>query len=101
MTQLIAGTMEDLIEITERVGLRKQARRRKAYTYMSGGCPKYEGGDYWSYWRGDSGWDNYGSVFLRALLAKMDYVTNIIRRRIAAGKAAIGGLTTIWKDHSL
>ena len=38
-------------------------------------------------------------VFLGALITKDGLCENEVRRRIAMGKAAMGGLTSIWKDR--
>ena len=38
-------------------------------------------------------------IFLGALITRDGLCDKEIRRRIAMGKAAMGGLTTIWKDR--
>ena len=40
-------------------------------------------------------------VFLGALITKDGLCDKEIRRRIAMGKAAMGGLTTVWKDRGI
>ena len=53
------------------------------------------------YRRGDSGWEGYrGSNEIR-FLGSADYQGRTMRRRIAMGKAATGGLTSIWKDRGV
>ena len=40
-------------------------------------------------------------VFLGALITKDGLCEKEVRRRIAMGKAAMGGLTSIWKDRGV
>ena len=40
-------------------------------------------------------------VFLEALITKNGICEKEVRRRIAMGKAAMGGLTCIWKDRGV
>ena len=42
-----------------------------------------------------------GFIFLGALITRHGLCDKEIRRRIALGKAAMGGLTTIWKDGGI
>ena len=54
--------------------------------------------------RGDSEWGNRGGgnvVFLGALITRDGLYDKEIRRRIAMDKAAMGGITTVWKDRGI
>ena len=61
--------------------------------------------DYRRHRRGDSRWEGYrGStkfVFFVALITDGGLCEKEVRRRIAVGKCAMGGLTSIWKDRGV
>ena len=95
----VAGTKEYLTELVERVirasekaGLHLNVREMKLMT------------------TGDIGEMTVGGkdievvtkfVFLGALITKDVLCEKEVRRRIAMGKAAMGGLTSIWKDRGV
>ena len=96
-TTLLAGTKEDLIELVERVGRASE----KAGLYLNVGKTKVMT-------TGDIGEVTVDGkdieivtkfVFLGALITKDGLCEKEMRRRIAMGKAAMGGLTSIWKDR--
>ena len=96
-TTLLAGTNEDLIELVERV----RRASDKAGLYMNAGKTKVMT-------TGDIGEVTVDGkdievvtkfVFLGALITKDGLCEKEVRRRIAMGKAAMGGLTSIWKDR--
>ena len=103
-TTLLAGTKEDLIELEERV----RRAGEKAGLYLNVGKTKVMtsyGGDYRRHRRSDSRWEGYrGSNeirFLGSADTKDGLCEKEVRRRIAMGKAAMGGLTSIWKDRGV
>ena len=93
---LLAGTNEDLIERVERV----RRASEKAGLYMNVGKTKVMS-------TGDIGQVTVDRkdievvtkfVFMGALITTDGLCEKEVRRRIATGKAAMGGLTSIWKD---
>ena len=97
-TTLLVGTKKDLTELVERV----RRASEKAGLYINVGKTKvitY----YRRHRRGDSRWLGYrGSkenLFLGALITKDGLCQKKVRRRIAMGKAAMGGQTSNWKDR--
>ena len=99
-TTLLAGTKEDLIELVERV----RGASEKAGLYLNVGKTKVMtiSGDI-----GEVTVDGKDIevvtkfVFLGALITKDGLCEKEVRRRIAMGKAAMGGLTSIWKDRGV
>ena len=98
-TILLAGTKEDLIERVERV----MRASEKAGLYLNVGKTKVVT-------TGDIGEVTVDGkyievvtkfVFLGALITKDGLCEKAVRRRIATGKAAMGGLTSIWKDRGV
>ena len=100
-TTLLAGTKEDLTELVERV----RRASEKAGRYLHVGKTKVMT-------TGDIGEVTVDGkdievvtkfVFLGALIPKDGLCENEVRRRIAMGKAAMGGLTSIslWKDRGV
>ena len=98
-TTLLAGTKEDLIELVERV----RRASEKAGLYLNVGKTKVMT-------TGDIGEVTVDGkdievvtkfVFLGALITKDGLWEKEVRRRIAMGKAVIGGLTSIWKDRGV
>ena len=98
-TTLLAGTNGDLIELVERV----RRASEKAGLYLNVGKTKVMN-------TGDIGQvtvdGNYIEVvtkfvFLVALITEDGLCEMEVRRRIAMGKAAIGELTSIWKDRGV
>ena len=98
-TTLLAGTKEDLIELVERV----RRASEKAGLYLNVGKTKVMT-------TGDIGEVTVDGkdievvtkfVFLGALITKDGLCVKEVRRRIAMGKAAMGGLTSIWKDRGV
>ena len=96
---LIAGTKEYLIEIMERV----RKTREKAGLYPNVLKTKVmTTGDF-----GELAVDGKivavvtSFICLGALITRDGLCDKEIRRRIAMGKAAMGGLTTIWKDREI
>ena len=98
-TTLIAGTKEDLTEIMERV--RKTSEKAGLYLIVLK-TKVMTTGDI-----GEVAVDGKTVevvkkfVFLGALITKDGLCDKEIRRRIAMGKAAMGGLTTVWKDRGI
>ena len=97
-TTLLAGTKEDLIELVERV----RRASEKAGLYLNVGKTKVMT-------TGDIGEVTVDGkdievvtkfVFLGALITK-EGLCEKVRRRIDMGKAAMGGLTSIWKDRGV
>ena len=95
-TTLLAWTKVDLIELVERV----RRASEKAGLYMSVGKTKVmTSGDI-----GEVTVDGKDIeaetkfIFLGALITKDGLCEKEVRRRIAMGKAAMGGLTSIWKN---
>ena len=69
-------------------------------------CHNKDGGhEYQSYWGGDVDGkiveDVTSFMILGVLITRDGVCDKGIRRRIAMGKAAMGGLTTIWKDRRI
>ena len=98
-TTLLAGTKEDLTELVERV----RRASEKAGLYLNVGKTKVmTTGDI-----GEMTVDGIDVevvtkfVFLGALITKDGLCEKEVRRRIAMGKAAMGGLTSIWKDRGV
>ena len=98
-TTLLAGTKEELIELVERV----RRVSEKAGLYLNLGKTKVmTTGDI-----GEVTMDGKDIevatkfVFLGALITKDGLCEKEVRRRIAMGKAAMGGLTSIWKDRGV
>ncbi|KAI0221995.1 hypothetical protein LSAT2_026737 [Lamellibrachia satsuma] len=98
-TTLIAGTKEELTEIMERVrktsekaGLYLNVLKTKVMTTGDIGEVSVDG-------KTVEVVTNF--VFLGALISKDGRCDKEIRRRIAMGKAAMGGLTTVWKDRGI
>ena len=98
-TILLAGTKEDLIELVERV----RRISEKARLYLNVGKTKVMT-------TGDIGEVTVDGkdievvtklFFLGALITKDGLCEKRVRRRIAMGKAAMGGLTSIWKDRGV
>ena len=98
-TTLLAGTKEDLTELVERV----RRASEKAGLYLNVGKTKVMT-------TGDIGEMTVDGkdievvttfVFLGALITKDGLCEKEVRRRIAMGKAAMGGLTSIWKDRGV
>ena len=96
-TTLHAGTKADLIELVGRV----RRAIEKAGLYLNVGKTKVmPTGDI-----GEVTVDGKDievvtkSVFLGTLITEDGLCEKEVRRRIAMGKAAIGGLTSIWKDR--
>ena len=98
-TTLLAGIKEDLIELVERV----RRASEKAGLYLNVGTTKVMT-------TGDIGEVTVDGkdievvtkfVFLGALITKDGLCVKEVRRRIAMGKAAMGGLTSIWKDRGV
>ena len=98
-TTLLAGTKEDLIELVERV----RRASEKAGLYLNGGKTKVtttwyirevtvEGKDIDVVTK---------FVLLGALITKDGLYGKKVRRGIAMGKAAMGGLTSVWKDRGV
>ena len=98
-TTLIAGTKEDLTEIMERVrktsekaGLYLNVLKTKVMTTGDIGEVAVDGKTVEVVTK---------FVFLGALITKDGLCDKEIRRRIAMGKAAMGVLTTVWKDRGI
>ena len=98
-TTLLAGTKEDLIELVGRV----RRASEKAVLYLNVGKAEVMT-------TGDIGavtvdWKDIEVVtkfvFLGALITEDGLCEKEVRRRIAMGKAATGGLTSIWKDRGV
>ena len=95
-TTLLAGTNEDLIErvgsvrrASEKAGLYLNVGKTKVVTTGDIGAVAIDGKDIEVVTK---------FVFLRALVTEDGLCEKEVRRRIAMGKAAMGGLTSIWKD---
>ena len=98
-TTLIAGTKEDLTEIMERVrktsekaGIFLNVLKTKVMTTGDIGEVAVDGKTVEVVKK---------FVFLGALITKDGLCDKEIRRRIAMGKAAMEGLTTVWKDRGI
>ena len=98
-TTLLAVTKGDLIELVERV----RRASEKAGLYLNVGKTKVMT-------TGDTGEVTKDGkdievvtkfVFLGALITKDGLCEKEVRRRIAMRKAAMGGLTSIWKDRGV
>ena len=98
-TTLLAGTKEDLIELVERV----RRASEKAGLYLNVGKTKVmTTGDIGEVTVDGKDIDVVTKfVFLGALITKDGLCEKEVRRRIAMGKAAMGGLTSIWKDRGV
>ena len=98
-TTLLAGTKEYLIELVETV---RQASEKAGLYPTVGKTKVMTTGDI-----GDVIVDGKDIevvtkfVFLGALITKDGLCEKEVRRRIAIGKAAMGGLTSIWKDRGV
>ena len=95
-TTLLAGTKEDFLELVGRVGRASE----KAGLYLNVGKTKVmTTGDI-----GEVTVDGKDTevvtkfVFLGTLITEDGLCEKEVRRRIAMGKAAMGGQTSIWKD---
>ena len=98
-TTLLAGTKEDLTELVERVrrasekaGLYLNVGKTKVMTTGDIGEVTVDGKDIEVVTKKN---------FLGALITKDGLCEKEVRRRIAMGKAAMGGLTSIWKDRGV
>ena len=98
-TILLAGTSEDLIELVERVrrasekaGLYLNVVKTKVILTGDIGEVTVDGKDIEVVTK---------FVFLGVLITKDGLCEKELRRRIAMGKAAMGGLTSIWKDRGV
>ena len=98
-TTLLAGTKEDLIELvgrvrraSEKVGLYLNVGKTKVMTTGDIGAVTVDGKDIEVVMK---------FVFLGTLITEDGLCENEVRRRIAMGKAAMGGLTSIWKDKGI
>ena len=98
-TTLIAGTKEDLIELvgrvrraSEKAGLYLNVGKTKVMTTGDIGAATVDGKDIEVVTK---------FVFLGALITEDGLCEKEVRRRIAMGKAAMGGLTSIWKDRGV
>ena len=98
-TTLLAGTKEDLVELVGRV----RRASEKAGLYLNVGKTKVMT-------TGDIGEVTVDGkdievvtkfVFLGALITEDALCEKEVRRRIAMGKSAMGGLTSIWKDRGV
>ena len=98
-TTLLAGTKEDLVELVGRV----RRASEKAGLYLNVGKTKVMA-------TGDIGEVTVDGkdievvtkfVFLEALITEDALCEKEVRRRIAMGKSAMGGLTSIWKDRGV
>ena len=98
-TTLLAGTKEDLVELVGRV----RRASEKAGLYLNVGKTKVVA-------TGDIGEVTVDGkdidvvtkcVFLGALITEDALCEKEVRRRIAMGKSAMGGLTSIWKDRGV
>ena len=99
-TTLLAGTKEDLIELVERV--RRDSEKAGLYNVNVGKTMVMTTGDI-----GEVTVDGKdievvtNFVFLGALITEDGLCEKEVRRRIAMGKAAMGGLTSIWKGRGV
>ena len=98
-TTLLAGTKEDLIELvgrvrraSEKAGLYLNVGKTKVLTTGDIGAVTVDGKDIEVVTK---------FVFLGALITEDGLCEKEVRRRIAMGKAAMGGLTSIWKDRGV
>ena len=98
-TTLLAGNKEDLIELVERVrravekaGLYLNVGKTKMMTIGDIGEVRVDGNDIEVVTK---------LVFLRALVTKNGLCEKEVQRRIAMGKAAKGGVTSIGNDRGL
>ena len=96
-TTLLAGTKEDLVELVGRV----RRASEKAGLYLNVGKTKVMT-------TGDIGEVTVDEkdrvttfVFLGALITEDALCEKEVRRRIAMGKSAMEGLTSIWKDRGV
>ena len=98
-TTLLAGTKEDLTELVERV----RRASEKAGLYLNVGKTKVmTTGDIREVTVDGKDIEVVTKfVFLGALITKDGLCEKEVRRRIAMGKAAMGGLTSIWKDRGV
>ena len=94
-TKLLAGTKE-LVErvsrASEKVGLYLNVEKTKVVTAGDIGVVTVNGKDIEVVTK---------FVFLGALFTKDGLCEKEVQRRIAMGKAAMGGLTSIWKDRGV
>ena len=96
-TTLLAGTKEDLVELvgrvrraSEKAGLYLNVGKTKVMTTGDIGEVTVDGKDIKIVTK---------CVFLGALITEDGLCEKEVRRRIAMGKSAMGGLTSIWKDR--
>ena len=98
-TTLLAGTKEDLIELVGRV----RRAGEKAGLYVNVGKTKVKTTGY----IGEVTVDGKDidvvtkNNFLGMMITEDGLCQKKVRRRIAMGKAAMGGLTPIWKDRGI
>ena len=98
-TTLLAGTKEDLVELvgrvrraSEKAGLYLNVGKTKVMTTGGIGEVTVDGKDIEVVTK---------FVFLGALITEDALCEKEVRRRIAMGKSAMGGLTSIWKDRGV
>ena len=98
-TTLPAGTKEDLVELvgrvrraSEKAGIYLNVGKTKAMTTGDIGEVRVDGKDIEVVTK---------FVFLGVLITEDGLCEKEVRRRIAMGKAATGGLTSIWKDRGV
>ena len=98
-TIIIAGTKEDLIEIMERV--RKTSEKTGLYISVlkTKVMPTGYIGEVTVDWKIVEVVTTF--ILLGALITRDGLCDKEIRRRIAVGKAAMGGLTATWKDRGI
>ena len=98
-TTLLAGTKEDLLELVERVrrasekaGLYPNVGKTKVMTTGDIGKVTVDGKDIEVVTK---------FISLGALITKDGLCGKEVQRRMAIGKAAMGGLTSMWKDRGV
>ena len=98
-TTLLAGTKEDLAELVERV--RRASEKAGLYLYV-GKTKVVTTGDIGGVTVDGKDIEVVTKfVFVGALITKDGLCEKEVRRRIAMGKAAMGVLTSIWKDRGV
>ena len=98
-TTLVAETKNDLIAIMERVNLASE----KAGLYLNVGKTKVMMSEDQGEMVVDGKHIEEVShfIFLGSLITKDGFCEKEIRRRLAMGRSAMGGLTKIWKDRGI